>query len=270
MTPMPKDAERLQTLREFGVSEYGARCYLALLQLGSSEARAVQTAARVPPAKVHQVLRRLQEQGLVDIEPSTPRRFTPTPFNKFLQTVQKQHETRMAELERRSDELTELFPITGNIDARQPGRVELLHGRSRILERTMQLAREAERDFIVLAADGFAERADHYANMLTGLASRGVTVRVFTPDPDDKQVRLLDSLVQVRTRTAHGDAPGRHAAIGVIDGKHAFLVHYTPDDGDARQGDDQGIVILDSPIADALLAIINDSWNQAPQPKKKR
>lgn len=88
---MPVTKERMGRLREFGLSEYGARAYLALLDLGTAEARAIAGLSRVPASKVYHTLDQLHQKGLVILLAESPKRFAPVPFGTYLDTLRDEH-----------------------------------------------------------------------------------------------------------------------------------------------------------------------------------
>src|SRR5207248_11237358 len=104
----------MEKLRSFGLSESAARAYLALLELGLTEARDVGRLAKIPLAKVYQTLDQLQEHGLVTVIPTTPRKYEPVEFRQFLDRRRERMLQEARELERVAPELAALFPTTAH------------------------------------------------------------------------------------------------------------------------------------------------------------
>jgi len=67
----------VEQLEALGLSAYAARTYVALVGHGSGTAKSVSERADVPRTRVYDAADELSEWGLVEVEPSTPRRFVP-------------------------------------------------------------------------------------------------------------------------------------------------------------------------------------------------
>jgi len=61
-----KEREVLEMLHGYGLCDYEAKAYFALLAVGESKAWDVARKAAIPPSKVHQTLGRLVERGFVE------------------------------------------------------------------------------------------------------------------------------------------------------------------------------------------------------------
>src|SRR5512137_119909 len=60
---MPINSERLQRLEGFGLTEYQARAYLALLDLGTATASQLPALSRVPRTRIYSTMRQLHAKG---------------------------------------------------------------------------------------------------------------------------------------------------------------------------------------------------------------
>ncbi|WP_433633300.1 TrmB family transcriptional regulator [Halomicrococcus sp. NG-SE-24] len=67
----------IDQLEQLGLSTYAARTLVALVALGSGTAKDVSEVADVPRTRVYDAVEELQEEGLVDIQQSTPKQFWP-------------------------------------------------------------------------------------------------------------------------------------------------------------------------------------------------
>lgn len=65
----------MNQLERLGLSSYAARTFVALVRIGEGTARDVSDVSTVPRTRVYDAIDELQEQGLVDVQPSTPKRF---------------------------------------------------------------------------------------------------------------------------------------------------------------------------------------------------
>jgi len=65
-------SDTLQTLIHLGFSEYEARAYRALVELGNANAREISDKSGVPQGKIYQVLHRLADRGVVQIQEGSP------------------------------------------------------------------------------------------------------------------------------------------------------------------------------------------------------
>ncbi|MFC7173527.1 TrmB family transcriptional regulator [Haloplanus litoreus] len=67
--------EAVRTLRTFELTEYEAKCFVALTRLREGTAKEVSEVADVPRARIYDSMDALQDRGLVSVQESKPRRF---------------------------------------------------------------------------------------------------------------------------------------------------------------------------------------------------
>ncbi|HWG89883.1 MAG TPA: helix-turn-helix domain-containing protein [Candidatus Thermoplasmatota archaeon] len=262
---MPITEDRLSRLREFGLSEYAARAYLALLDLGVAEARDVSTLSKVPTSKIYHVLDQLHERGLVEILPEFPKRFAPISFGEFLDKVLVDHRSRVTTLERERDALVRMFSVTGDVDLGERGSFMLLRGRRNVLNEFRGLLAGAEGDVLIYGGVGAGLRAALHALEAEAALGRGVTLRLLVPDDPavTEALSRFGSPFQVRHRDSPGGVEGPGITIAVADGRRAVIAHFIPDDASTTRGDDTAIATDDKGMIAALRTVLEDTWRFA-------
>lgn len=88
---MPSEADAVEELMALGLSEYEARCFVALTQLSDGTAKEVSQVADVPQSRVYDVTEQLHEQGLIGIQESEPKRYFALPVAESLETLQEDY-----------------------------------------------------------------------------------------------------------------------------------------------------------------------------------
>lgn len=69
--------EAIDSLAELGLGNYEARVFVALQKLGAGTASAISDHSEVPRSQVYGAADTLEERGLVEVEPGTPKRYRP-------------------------------------------------------------------------------------------------------------------------------------------------------------------------------------------------
>lgn len=248
-------------LREFGLSEYAARTYLALLDLGTTEARDVAALSKVPASKIYHVLDQLHEKGLVVILPEFPRKYAPVPFGEFLEKLEEKHESTLRTLKKDRDTLLEMFAVVGDTTSGDRGTLTLLRGRRNVLERFDELLAGARHDLLLLATPGLLVRLKAWAPAIQDAHRRGVRVRILVPPEAPGAVAALPA--QVRVRDLDG-GPGERGALLVGDGSRALLIHFLPDDGHSYEGTDTAVYTDKEGIVAVLASLAEAPWAHAP------
>lgn len=261
MTP---DAERLQKLREFGLSEYASRAYLALLELGTTEARDVSRLARVPIAKIYSTLDQLQQRGLALVEPGPPKKYSPVLFREFLARQRMAHEEEIRQLELEEAALSEMFPIRADREADDRGVVLTLRGRSNVMAKLDDLVLSARRDVLLVVPDGASTRLDARRHVFEAAAARGVRLRFLAPDtpPSCASCGKLADLADARARPPMPGA-GASTMVVAVDENVVLLAHAVPDDGSFTRGNDLAIVTTETGIVRAVAAMMDALWHEA-------
>lgn len=256
--------ERMETLRRFGLSEYAARAYLALLDLGTTEARDVSRLSNVPLAKVYSTLEHLQEKGLVLVSPETPKKYTPVPFAEFVDRLTAAHERQARELRTAREELAAEFPITGAVEMDDRGGVTTVRGRRNALDRMRDLAAEARHEMVLVASAGTLLRFAHLRAMLEDARARGLRVRVVAPLLPATKARF-DELCRACELRVRPDEPGQamQVAFLCVDRRVALLVHHVPDDGGTTNGKDVGILADETALVQTLHSFAEYVWERA-------
>lgn len=269
---MPVTQDRLTRLRAFGLSEYAARSYLALLDLGIAEARDVSSISKVPQAKIYHVLEQLHDKGLVVILPEFPKKYAPVPFEEYLSRLHDEHAKAAAAIESEREQLAEMFRVMGDTDVGDRGFFTVIRGRRNVLARIEEMIAQTQRDLIVLGTHGSASRFPHLLPEVRRARERKVRVRVMTPLDKDTVEKLvpLTPLAELRPRDFGGDEQGGKVAIVVSDGARAFLIHFVPDDANLFSGKDIGVFTDQEAMVSAIQSIVEPHWAHAPTFEQRR
>lgn len=264
---VPITSDRIARLRTFGLSEYAARSYLALLDLGVTEARDVSALSKVPASKIYHILDQLHEKGLVLILPEFPRKYAPVPFGDYLQKIHDEHEAAAGAIRREREDLVRIFSIVGGAASGDRGSVTLLRGRRNGLERLEELLGSVEREVLVVASPGMAANPRGWIGWVRAAAQRGVDVRVLAPA--DSAAGLAAELpASADVRAARGE--GLPGAIVVADARRVLVSHFLPDDGHQTEGNDTSLHTDQEGIVALLGALVEAPWREAAPAREAR
>jgi len=246
--------EQMDRLRAFGLSDYQAQAYLALLASGEADARAIASQAKVPLGKVYAVLEQLEQKGFARKTAERPRRFLAVPMPEVVDQARHEHLRRAEELAAERAAIAQLFPAqaTGAV-ADDRGSVMLLRGRGNVVERMRNLLGAAERDLLYVAPPGLGRRRA-VVQMFEDAAARGLRVRALVPAGAES----LPIGVEPRVRAS----PAEATALLLADDRAALLVHFIPDDG-SHAGKDVGLMVEERALVRTLRALAEAAWETA-------
>lgn len=232
-------AAAMLQLKEFGLQGYAARAYLALLELGETEARGVSEVANIPSAKVYSTLVQLQRRGLVRVTPGKPRLYSPIPIHEFVERRLREQEETTSQLRASMGRLASMFPIRARPISTDRARTTTMVGRRNVLQHLRACCEAATRTIFAVAsprihADPLIAR--HFARA----SSRGVLVH-FTKDiqPGD-MAALVEMFPQTDLDDPRADT-NSFVLIATFDSDAAMMLRL--DGGNRRQGHEAEVAI---------------------------
>jgi len=203
--------DSLRHLQKLGFTNYEARAYVALLQDHPSTRYQLSQNAAIPESKIYEVVRRLQDRGIITGLQGRPPRFVPLPPDQLV-----------SQLERRAHEsleyLRDSFPrIEGQPAVQWLWNIE---GHDEIIAQARGLLAEATKD--ILVAMWYAE-AQVLAGDLRAANERGIPVTYLAYDRcgiDFGEVKVHGYEENLTAELV--DEQGRLLAL-VIDGARALV-----------------------------------------------
>ncbi|MFQ5909480.1 MAG: helix-turn-helix domain-containing protein [Thermoplasmata archaeon] len=257
---MPINEERLRKMQNLGLTEYQARIYLTLLDLGEAIASQLPSLSRVPRTRIYSTMNQLHEKGLVEIIPEKPTKYVPVPIDTYIKKAAERKRLEASELEMNADEYSQEFAIAPSVEAEKAGKFEAIYGRRNVRERLAKMYDEAEKDIILIGT--WASPARLVRARLPWIEEKskeGLVLKyAFPPDSttmDD--VKILEDLTDVRTIDMN-----LPIYFIVKDSEELLLCHPIPNDEVVHRGDDIAIWTNDRGIVAAMKAIAESIWNQ--------
>lgn len=155
-------------LKEFGFSEYEAYTFVYLLRLGAGTAKDVAEVGDVPRTRVYDAVDALHEAGLVDIQHTSPKKFTPVSRESALRKLDLQRENTITEL---SELFEHLEPAT-----QQPEEfgVWTVTGHEAVTSRLLEFIDDADDELIYMTVDELL--TDDHLDHLEAAEKRGVDI----------------------------------------------------------------------------------------------
>ena len=181
-------AETTSVLESLGLTEYEARCFVALTRIGQGTAREIAEVADVPRPRVYDSVEALQGRGLADVQDAQPRRFRAPDPHDAVETIRREYGRRL-------DRLDGLLPRLQSPPAREDrAGVWVVEGDEAVSDRLAGLAGDATDElFVVIAVEdllteevtaGLAAAADRSVSVTLGSPGGEIREAVATAAPD--------------------------------------------------------------------------------------
>ncbi len=248
--------ERLKKLEGFGLTEYQARVYLALLEFDVATAGQIPPASKVPRTKIYGIMRQLHEKGLVQIVPETPLKYRAVPFEQYLEKQISEMRERSDELESNKETLSKEFEF-GHKKPEKQGKFEVLYGRRNVRDRLNKLYTQAKSEILSIGTSNSPARIVN-TTLWVAEDKKGVDIKYAFPvnSSNKEKVEKIAKFADIR----HIDRnPPMHFV--VVDSKECMLIHRVPDDPDPVRGDDVAIWTDDEAIVNAMNEIAKSFLN---------
>lgn len=260
---MSQNGDRLEKMMEYGLTEYEARTYLALLHLGVASARDVANLSRVPRTKIYSVLDDLHAKQLAEIIPERPKKYGVVPFDSYLRQFEREYKAKLQKIEEDKKLLMSAFAAKDAPGADKAGSFQVLKGRKNVLNRKYEMVGRAATEVLEMGTEFSAVRMGYYMPLLKERARMGARMRLLVPvtDANRENVEEFGSFGEVRSNP--GKSPG--SVILVIDESEVLICHYVPDDEHLFKGEDIAIWSDDRAIVRDMKATIQSQWEGAVQ-----
>ncbi|RMB24988.1 TrmB family transcriptional regulator [Haloplanus aerogenes] len=213
--------EVVSTLRTFELTEYEAKCFVALTRLREGTAKEVSDVADVPRARIYDSMDALQDRGLVSVQESKPRRFRAVSPREAVDLLERECRSRL-------DRLGTVLPRLGSPErSTGAGEVWTMEGEAAVSERLATLVIDAD-DEVLFAVATEALLGDDLIDALADATDRGVDVVIGSPAEPIRE-RLQEAVPDadvVETWTwweSHPIQPGAVTSVCMVDGD-ALLV----------------------------------------------
>lgn len=164
-------------MKDLGLTEYQARCFVGLLRSGRATAREVSQITNVPRSRVYDLADTLSDRGLAVTYNTTPRTFQAVGPETALDALERDHRERIES----ATEALEGVERTEPSPPPQEGGATVT-GRQRVFGQCRQLIETADREVLVLVGSG--RDLGTISESLTAALERGVSVLVGVHDPD--------------------------------------------------------------------------------------
>lgn len=206
---MPSESVAVASLEELGLTEYEARCFVALTRISQGTAKEISEVADVPRSRVYDTVDRLHKRGLVDVQQSEPRKFNAVPTDEALALLRENYDASLDEAE------TALAQLSTVQSSEYEG-VWAVENAQHVSNRVTTLLDEADEHVHFLVAD-VAELDRDVLSKLAAAVDRGARVVVeVSSAEDEEQVRervpgvevlVSDDLQEIHT--VEGKWPGK-------------------------------------------------------------
>lgn len=202
-------------LREFGLTEYEARTYCALVLNGPSTAGELSKLANVPYSRIYDILSRLEERGWVEAQASRPSRYRPRDPAEVVKIITTEEEKRLKEAGEAL--LKELEPLySKKAEAKRPD-VWVIRGGKNILNKIGEMLTRAGIE-VLLSLPNVPQEISDLIPYLSLLETKNISIRILMPEKLKLRGLELPRKLEIRRRE------NLFGGGVVVDGREVLLI----------------------------------------------
>lgn len=258
------DQNTIDLLQKLGLTFYGAKAYATLTILGTTMPSILGTEAEIPPSRIYEVIKRLQEQKWVTVEKGRPQRVTP---RSPREVMNERRSLLNSEIDRLSNE------FTMNLEKRVQNEipmVSIIRGIGNITMKTIDMMGRAKREIFSFGSLYFPEDIEQIKEQVLSTRRRNVTIRILT----DRSIRLQDGELYLfdefsKVTSDIQVAPLPYTRVLTMDDKEMLMVFSLSEDGMPKPENTIAIWIVNESIASYLASTFRMDWEKYKTLKKR-
>ncbi|MHA2231354.1 MAG: TrmB family transcriptional regulator [Candidatus Hodarchaeales archaeon] len=171
ISPALKDA-----LREFGLTDYEVRAYIALIEDGEATANLVSDHSGVPYTRVYDVLKELEEKRFVEVRRGRPSTYRPRPPSEatalFIEKINQELQKNQKQI------ILDLKPLYEKKYAQEHHDVVIVRGTLAVLEKIRDTLENVGREILILGPVIAEEYINYILPSIANLRAQNIRVRV--------------------------------------------------------------------------------------------
>lgn len=168
-----EEGQAENALEELGLTEYEAKCFVALTRISEGSAKEISRISDVPRSRVYDTVERLHQRGLVDIQQSEPRKYRLISKDAAFERLRQDYRSSIEAADEALEE------VQSSKTSEEKG-TWAIADYDHVGDRMLELLRDADARAHLLIADEAVVR-DGVLEELAEASDRGLTVVVETP-----------------------------------------------------------------------------------------
>ncbi len=258
------DQNTISLLQKLGLTFYGAKAYATLTTKGTTTPSILAEEAEIPPSRIYEVIKRLEEQKWVTVEKGRPQRITPRCPREVMNE-------RRSLLNSDIDKLANEF--TMNLEKRvqnETPKVSIIRGIENITVKTIEMMGRSKREIFSFGSLYFPEDIERIKEQVLCARRRNITIRILTDRSirlKDGELNLLEEFSQVTSDIQVAPLP--YTRILTIDDKEMLMVFSLSEDGMPQIENIIAIWIVNESIASYINSTFRMDWEKYKTLKEK-
>src|SRR5437867_971447 len=188
-----------RALKDFGLTEYEVKVYVALVESGPIAASEVSKVASDPYSKIYEIIGNSERKGWVESEQGRPIKYYPKAPSVALDSSRARVENTLRISE--AEALSELQPLYEKKGVQERPDIWIVRGQNNILDKIRETLDRTRRELLVarpMVPDAILSMS---TPLLLMMKERGVKVSFMIPGSTGKEtLRKLSGLAEVRVR----------------------------------------------------------------------
>ncbi len=196
--------EVYSALKEFGLTDYETRAFIALITSGVSSAKQLSEKTKIPYSRIYDVLVNLENIGWVNVISGRPMKYRAERPAKVAKLAKKQIEEKYSRIETALVE--KLEPLFGHEDAVDSTPIWILNGD--VENKVKDMITNCEQSLIIFLKNPSEEFFDHYFDEFLDLTEKNVDIKIVINghklEVEEKNTwRKISSIAEVQVVNKH-------------------------------------------------------------------
>ena len=199
MNNLPVSEKTRRALKDFALTDYEAKAYVALVGSGALAASELSRVAAIPYSKIYEILGNLERKGWVESAQGRPSRYYPKAPSTALESSRVRFETNMKSSQ--ADALQELQPLYEKKGVQEKPDIWIVRGQDNILDKIKETLGRTRRELMVAMPVAPEPIVSIALPILSLMKEKGVKIFAMLLETASKDlIRRLRTVVEVRTR----------------------------------------------------------------------
>lgn len=169
---MDEAQDAIDALTNLGLTEYEARCFVALVQLPHGTAKEIGQVADIPRSRVYETMERLQNRGLVELHDANPRKYQSVSISTALELLRSEYDSHFETVEQSLHQLEPTYKKA------EQG-IWAINTHEQVTGRVVDLITGANEEVVLIMLDDDL-LDDRVLDCLSNASERGVIVSIGT------------------------------------------------------------------------------------------